>query len=126
ENRLDKFYRTYNFERAHTATKGLPPVIFRRAWENDLVISCYSERKPTVFRLRCPLYQISGILSQRELLAKKNRAERGRLKEKGGEITSSAINLKTSVNTSPSVASCNTKENKIIVHTLTNAKLSGN
>jgi putative transposase len=126
QNRLDRFYKIYNFERAHTGTKGLPPVIFRRAWEHDLVISCYSERKPTVIKLRYPLYEISGILSQRELLAKKKRAKRDRFNEKGGEISSSAINLKTSVHTSPSVASCNTKENKKIVHTLTNAKLSGN
>lgn len=125
ENRLDRFYQTYNYNRAHTATKGLPPVIFRRAWENDLVLTCYHQRKPTLIKLRYPLYEISGILSQRELLAGKNRAKRGRfLNKKGGENTPSADNLSTSVNTSPSVASCTTNETKKQSIYLSTAKLS--
>lgn len=108
EDRLDRFYKTYNCDRTHTATKGLPPVIFRKAWENDLVLTCYDERKPTRIKLKHPLYEIPGILSRKELLAKKKRAKRSRFK-KGGEQQSSAINFWTPVNTSPSVASCTTK-----------------
>ena len=110
DNRLEKFYKTYNHARAHTATKGLPPAMFRKAWEADLVITCYDKRRPTRIKLRYPIYQIPGILSQREHLAKTNRAKRNHLKTKGGEKTSSANNVRTPVNTSPSVASCVAKE----------------
>jgi putative transposase len=107
--RLAEFYRNYNLNRTHTSTKGLPPVIFRRAWENDLVISCCVPRKGVIIKLRHPLYEIPGILSQRELLAKKERAKRSQIK-KSGEMTSSAYNHETPVYTSPSVASCVVKE----------------
>jgi putative transposase len=108
--RLDVFYYNYNNHRTHTSTKGLPPVIFRKAWENDLVITCYEKKKAVKIKLRYPLYEIPGILSQREHLAKKNRAKRNHLKTKSGEMTSSAYNVRTPVNTSPSVASCVAKE----------------
>jgi putative transposase len=107
EDRLNRFYTTYNCERTHTGTKGLPPIMFRRAWENDLVLTCYDERKPTRIKLRHPLYEIPGILSRKELLAKKNARSAADFK-KGGEQKSSANNFWTPVNTSPSVASCTT------------------
>jgi len=110
--RLDVFYKNYNQHRTHTSTKGLPPLIFRAAWENDLVITCYEKKKPLKIKLRYPLYEIPGILSQREHLAKINRAKRSHFKKKGGEMTSSANNVRTPVNTSPSVASCVANEVK--------------
>jgi transposase InsO family protein len=104
--RLEIFYKNYNENRPHTATKGLPPNLFKRAWENDLVITCIVPKQGVKMRLRCPLYQIPEKLNQRELLAKRNRAQRSHLKIKSGEKTSSAYNQKAPVQTSPSVASC--------------------
>lgn len=106
KNRLDVFYLNYNNHRTHTSTKGLPPIMFRRAWENDLVITCFELTKKVKIKLRHPLYEIPGILSRRKLLAKEKRAKRSQLKRKSGEINSSAYNVRTPVNTSPSVASC--------------------
>ncbi|MFN9801410.1 MAG: integrase core domain-containing protein [Flavobacteriales bacterium] len=48
DDRLEKFYKTCNHARAHTANKGLPPERFRKAWEADLVITCYDNRRPTM------------------------------------------------------------------------------
>jgi len=113
--RLTVFYKNYNMNRTHTSTKGLPPDMFRRAWENDLVITCYDKKKSVKIKLRHNLYEIPGILSQKEHLAKINRAKRTDLKEKSGEMTSSAYNVGTPVNTSSSVASCAANEVKEIV-----------
>jgi putative transposase len=106
DERIERFYRIYNTKRAHSATKGLPPQQFKKAWENDLVITCHDQRKPTKIRLRVPIYQIPGTLSQRELLAENTRAKRSRSNKMSGEMTSSAHNAKTPVYTSSSVASC--------------------
>ena len=70
EDRLDRFYFVYNNQRSHSATKGLPPTLFKRAWEHDLIMTCYDEKKPIMIKLRHPLYEIPGLLSQREHLAK--------------------------------------------------------
>jgi transposase InsO family protein len=104
--RLKVFYKNYNENRPHTATKGLPPNIFKRAWDNDLVITCTIPKKGVKMKLRYPLYEIPGKLNQRELLAIKTRAKRIHLKTKSGEKTSSAHNHEVPVKTSPSVASC--------------------
>jgi transposase InsO family protein len=106
QQRLKVFYKNYNEIRPHTSTKGLPPNLFRRAWDNDLVITCYVPKKGVLIKLRHPLYEIPGKLSQRELLAKTNRAQRNHVKIKSGEKTSSANNHEAPVQTSPSVASC--------------------
>ncbi len=106
EDRLDRFYYMYNNQRAHSATKGLPPTVFKRAWEHDLIVTCYNIKKPIVIKLRHPLYEIPGILSQREHLAKNKTYAQRNFKKESGEISSSAYNFRTPVNTSPSVASC--------------------
>jgi len=80
--RLKAFYYNYNQNRTHTSTKGLPPILFRKAWEQHLVLTCYDQKKPVKIKLRKPLYEIPGILSQRELLAKISRAKRNHIKEK--------------------------------------------
>lgn len=113
--RLTVFYKNYNMNRTHTSTKGLPPDMYRRAWENDLVITCYDKKKAVKIKLRHNLYEIPGILSQKEHLAKINRAQRTDFKEKSGEMNSSAYNIGTPVNTSSSVASCPANEVKKIV-----------
>jgi putative transposase len=106
QERLKVFYKNYNDNRPHTSTKGLPPNLFRKAWDNDLVITCYVPKKGVLIKLRHLLYEIPGKLSQRELLAKEKRAKRSQIKTKSGEITSSAYNHEAPVQTSPSVASC--------------------
>lgn len=110
KERLKVFYKNYNTSRPHTSTKGLPPDLFKRAWENDLVMTCCVPKKGVLIKLRYPLYEIPGKLNQRELLAKEKRAERSRLKIKSGEKTSSAYNQRVPVKTSPSVASCVAKK----------------
>jgi putative transposase len=110
KSRLNVFYNNYNQHRTHTSTKGLPPILFRQAWENDLVITCFDPKKPVVLKLRHPLYEIPGILNRKEHLARKNCAQRGHLEAKSGETKSSALNEEVPVNTSPSVASCQANE----------------
>lgn len=116
ENRLHRFYYMYNHKRTHTGTMGLPPAIFKRAWENDLVMTCYDGIKKVKMKLRAPIYEIPGILSQREHLAtKKNRAKRTIKNNIGGEKTSSANHAATPVYPSSSVASCDVKKSEIFV-----------
>lgn len=117
DQRLERFYEMYNNYRSHTATKGLPPVLFRKAWEQDMVITCFDERKPTIIKLKYPLYEISGKLNRKEHLANP-KSKINSIRKKGGEIAPSACNLVTSVLTSPSVASCEAKELNKITHIL--------
>jgi len=51
KNRLRVFYKNYNQNRTHTSTKGLPPEIFRKARENDLVPSCIVPKKGVKIKL---------------------------------------------------------------------------
>lgn len=107
ENRLHRFYHMYNNKRTHTGTLGLPPALFKRAWSNDIVITCSDPIKKVKMKLRAPIYEIPGILSQREHLAiKKKRAKRTDRKNNGGRISSSANYAETPVYPSSSVASC--------------------
>jgi putative transposase len=112
ENRLHRFYYMYNNERAHTGTKGLPPVLFNRAWNKDLVFTCYDGKKGLKIKLRKPIYEMPEIWNPREHLAKKERAQRTDSKKNGGACYHSAHYAETPVNPSPSVASCKTNENK--------------
>jgi transposase InsO family protein len=110
ENRLHRFYFMYNNERSHTGIKGLTPALFKRAWSNDLVITCFDEKKKIKMKLRHFVHQIPGILSQSEHLAKTKRAKRTDLKKDSGENKCSAINALTPVYPSSSVASCTANE----------------
>lgn len=105
ENRLHMFYLMYNTKRCHTSTKGLPPSIFRKAWEKDLVEVSVDAKKRVKFKLTNPLYEIPGILSQGEHLAKKTGAKRTELKQ-DGKTNFPVINHLTPVYPSPLVASC--------------------
>lgn len=116
EKRLQRFYYMYNNKRTHTGTKGLPPAIFNKAWNNDLVMTYQEEKKKVTIKLKYPIYEIPGILSQREHLAKKTiRAKRTDLKNKGGENASSANYAATPVYPSSSVASCDVNKSEIFV-----------
>jgi hypothetical protein len=53
----------------HTATNGRSPAMFRKAWDADPVITCYDKRRPTMIKLPNPIYQIFGVLSQRNYLS---------------------------------------------------------
>lgn len=111
ENRLHRFYYMYNNKRTHTGTKGLPPVQFKKAWTNHLVLTCINGVNKVKIKLRYPIYEIPGILSQKEHLAqKKERAKRTIKKNKGGEKISSANYATTPVYPSSSVASCTVKK----------------
>ena len=116
ENRLHRFYFMYNNHRTHTGTKGLPPSVFKWAWKNNFVLTCYDGKKNVKIKLRKPIYEIPGIQSLREHLAiKTKRAKRTDLKKDGGEKICSAINAVTPVYPSPSVASCAVNEEKKLV-----------
>lgn len=117
ENRLARFYYMYNHKRTHTGTKGLPPAMFKTAWHNDLVTTCYDQKKRNVIiKLKHPIYEIPGILSQREHLAKQlKRAKRTDTENNGGGKSSSAIHAETPVYPSSSVASCDANKNEIFM-----------
>lgn len=113
ENRLHRFYFMYNHQRTHTGTMGLPPALFKKAWENDLVLTCYDDFKKVKVKLRHPIYEIPVILSQREHLAKeKVRAKRTIKKNNGEEQLSPAIYASTPDYPSSSVASCTAKKSE--------------
>ena len=58
------FYDKYNNnERFHSATVLLPPRLFWKASENDLVVMRKNIRKRNIFQLKVPGYLLSGNLS---------------------------------------------------------------
>lgn len=116
ENRLHRFYYMYNNKRTHTGALGLPPAMFKKAWDNDIVTACYDGIKKVKIKFKKPIYEIQGILSQREHLATKTkRAKRTIVKNNGGENGSSANYAVTPVHPSSSVASCDVNEVEIFV-----------
>lgn len=118
ENRLERFYYMYNEKRTHTGTMGLPPALFKKAWINDLVTVYPDHPKKVKMKLNKPIYEIPGILNQREHLAKgKKCAKRTIETNNGGASSASAINAVTPVDPSSSVASCNANEIKNIILT---------
>ncbi|MBK8413892.1 MAG: transposase [Bacteroidetes bacterium] len=85
ENRLQRFYYMYNNKRTHTGTKGLPPAIFNKAWHNDLVMTFQEEKKKVIIKAEISIYEIPGILSQREHLAKNKSRKALRFKKTKAE-----------------------------------------
>lgn len=66
ENRLSKFYDTYNNVRIHSSIAGLPPQLFWDAWNQGLIERIELPKKKIKFRLKCRQQDLSGIMSRRE------------------------------------------------------------
>lgn len=52
ENRLHRFYFICNHRRTHTGAMGIPPSLFKKAWENNLVLTCHDGIKKVKLKLR--------------------------------------------------------------------------
>jgi len=68
DNCLAPFYEKYNFKRLHSSTAFLPPMVFWKCWQEDLIETTINEKRRTVkFKLKVPYPQLSGIMSLREV-----------------------------------------------------------
>lgn len=109
EKELKRFYKIYNTYRAHGSNKGLPPLMFRKAYDAGLVEVNIKEKRKVSIKFRRPLYEIPGILSRSEHLA--NTKGLSQLKiEKGGVKTNPTLSEIAPVYPSPSLTSCTTKK----------------
>jgi transposase InsO family protein len=68
--RMERFYETYNSIRAHGSNKGLPPLMFRKAFEAGFIDVQVKAKNKVEIKLLKPLIEIPRILSRREHLAK--------------------------------------------------------
>ncbi|WP_157600836.1 IS3 family transposase [Persicobacter sp. CCB-QB2] len=66
--RLEVFYEKYNNVRLHGSIAHLSPNLFWKAWEYDLIERTVINERKVKFRLTVPHSQLSGIMSQREVL----------------------------------------------------------
>jgi transposase InsO family protein len=108
EMRLNRFYEAYNTLRVHGSIANLPPQMFWKLWDMQLIERKLLQNKKVRFILKCNVQDIPGIISQREHLAIKTGAKHTDVIKNGGtEITHAAI-MNTPVYQSPSVTSCTT------------------
>ena len=63
ENRLEKFYHTYNYVRIHGSTAHLPPMLFWECWNHGLIERTELKKKKVRFRLTIPYQKLSGNMS---------------------------------------------------------------
>jgi hypothetical protein len=67
EQRLDRFYQAYNYERVHASIAYLPPMTFWLEWEQGHIERKEMKNKTIKFRLTIPYHEISGNGNQREV-----------------------------------------------------------
>ena len=60
EDRLRRFYHTYNNIRLHGSIANLPPMLFWECWNHQLIERTELEKKKVRFRLKIPYQQLSG------------------------------------------------------------------
>ena len=60
EERLVKFYHTYNYVRLHGSTAQLSPMVFWECWDQSLIERIELEKRKVRFRLTIPYQQLSG------------------------------------------------------------------
>ena len=63
EQRLVIFYENYNNHRGHSATAMLPPQVFWRAYEADLISSRKRKRDKLIFQLNQPRHLLKTTLN---------------------------------------------------------------
>ena len=63
EQRLVIFYENYNNHRVHSATAMLPPQVFWRAYEADLISSRKRKRDKLIFQLNQPRHLLKTTLN---------------------------------------------------------------
>lgn len=106
ETRLNRFYEAYNTVRVHGSICMLSPQLFWSAWNYNLIERNVSAKRKVTFKLKCPIQQIPGIISQRETSCIKTSAKHTNVHGNDeDQIIVSAIS-ETPVNQSPSVTSC--------------------
>jgi transposase InsO family protein len=70
EKCLILFYEKYNNERIHSSICYLPPMIFWKSWEKEMIEALIDKKKRQIkFRLLVPHYKLLGDLSLREVLS---------------------------------------------------------
>ncbi len=98
ELHLNKFYNSYNYKRLHGSLDHLPPSLFWRLWNDDLIEVKKIKANKTKFKLKIPHYELSG----KGYLRGVSCLPVGHPKEVYGAMTLQ----QPSVQRSPSVVSC--------------------
>ena len=86
EERLARFYHTYNFVRLHGSIANLPPMLFWECWNQQLIERKVLDKKKVRFRLKIPYQQLSGIKSLEGVLCLSGYGDKnpdGKNEEKG-------------------------------------------
>ena len=83
ETRLSRFYESYNNVRVHGSICMLTPKLFWNAWNYDLIERKITEKRKATFKLKCPIQQLPGIISQREASCIKTSAKHTNVNENG-------------------------------------------
>ena len=74
EHCLKSFYQKYNHVRLHASIAYLPPIVFWKCWNNELIQTKINEKCKTIkFKLKNQYQELSGIMSQREVPCSKSK-----------------------------------------------------
>ena len=108
ERHLVLFYEKYNNARLHSSIANLSPNIFIEQWEKGNILQCVDwDRKQTKFKLIIPYQEVfntSGNVNQREASCLDWEPLNGA--SNPGKVSGAITVFDTSVQRSPSVASC--------------------
>ena len=108
EQRLKKFYHSYNKDRVHNSIAGLPPIVFWNLWNQEKIVRKVLRNKKVKFSLTIPAQQLSGNESLREVPCSEYEAPEPhniqKAKNMGAVLTNPHKQL--SVQRSPSVVPC--------------------
>lgn len=105
ENRLHKFYHTYNHVRLHGSIAKLPPILFWECWNNGLINRKEVAKRKIHFKLNIPYQQLSGIKSLKGVLCLSGYANKNN-PEQTEVMGPQTPNHQPSVQKSPSVVLC--------------------
>ncbi len=108
EQRLKKFYLSYNKDRVHNSIAGLPPIVFWNLWNQGKITRKVLQNKKVKFSLNIPAQQLSGNESLREVPCLENKAldEPCFLHKINNEMIGPESSQQPSVQRSPSVVPC--------------------
>ncbi|MDQ3015151.1 MAG: integrase core domain-containing protein [Bacteroidota bacterium] len=104
EQHLKVFYKTYNEKRLHGSIAYLPPMMFWKLWNKELIERKEMKNNKVKFKLLIPYQQLSGNVNRREASCYSLIDLDGRLKNEIKLIRPESI--QPSVQRSPLVASC--------------------
>lgn len=104
EQHLKVFYKVYNEKRLHGSIAHLPPVLFWKLWDQNLIERKEMKHNKVKFKLLIPYQQLSGNGNQREASCYSLLDLNGQVKNEKKMIRPESF--QPSVQRSPSVASC--------------------